>query len=241
MLFLTHSIFNTAPMNKTASFLMLFMAGVYTGYTQKCTLYVPNKVGAVIETTSYDKKGKETGTNTLTIKAITNVAEGTQFLVENISKQKKSEEVPPTEYTFLCKGDRFVMDMKQFVPKEQVQSYKDAKIEATDLDYPATMQVGQSLTDGRITVSLTQEGMPIPMVTSVDILNRKVTGREDVVTRAGSFNCYKIEYDVAIKMMFKINFKVTEWVAESVGSVKSETRDTNGKLSGSTLLTRLVN
>ena len=34
---------------------------------QDCDFYFPNEKGVVIETTSYDKKGKETGVGTTTI------------------------------------------------------------------------------------------------------------------------------------------------------------------------------
>ncbi len=73
------------------------------------------------------------------------------------------------------------------------------------------------------------------------ILNRKIKGFDDITTPAGIFKCYIIDYDVALKMMFKLDFKITEWVAEGIGSVISETRDSGGKLNGSNLLTRFIN
>ena len=74
---------------------------------------------------------------------------------------------------------------------------------------------------------------------SVSITNRKVEAVENITTPAGTFECYKITYDVATKMMINVKMKATEWYAKNVGMVKSESYTSDGKLAGSTLLTGL--
>jgi hypothetical protein len=71
------------------------------------------------------------------------------------------------------------------------------------------------------------------------VFNRKVEAVENLTTPAGTFECYKISYDIATKMMVNVKAKATEWYSNGVGMVKSETYSTDGKLIGSNVLTAL--
>ena len=72
---------------------------------------------------------------------------------------------------------------------------------------------------------------------NISISNRKVEAAENLTTPAGTFECYKISCDVAIKMMINVKTKSIEWYAKGVGMVKSESYNTDGKLMGSNVLT----
>jgi len=76
---------------------------------------------------------------------------------------------------------------------------------------------------------------------NVWITNRKVEAIEDITTPAGTFTCYKISSDVETKMMMKISIKSVEWYAKNVGTVRTESYNNNGKLTGYTLLTDFKN
>jgi hypothetical protein len=73
----------------------------------------------------------------------------------------------------------------------------------------------------------------------VNISNRKVLGNETVTVPAGTFNCYKITYDVETKLMFKINTNVVEYINKGVGNVKTETYDKKGKMLSATVLSEV--
>jgi hypothetical protein len=71
------------------------------------------------------------------------------------------------------------------------------------------------------------------MKTVMNIVNRVVTGQESIKTPAGTFDCYKIEYDVETTMMnMKTAGKVRQWIAKGVGTVRSENADAKGALTG---------
>ena len=72
---------------------------------------------------------------------------------------------------------------------------------------------------------------------TMNISNRKVDAVESITTPAGTFECYKISYDVAMKMMMNMKSKGVEWYAKGVGLVKNETYSSDGKLLGSNVLT----
>lgn len=221
----------------TLTILLLILVSV-TAMAQKCNLYIPDKEGAVLERTFYDTKDKETSKQILTVKKVSNTNEGLKIDVNSLTTQK---DIEPSEvdYTMWCKDGKFFVDMKQFVSKEQVSSFQNTTVEATEMDYPAEMNVGQTLVDGKITISMVQEGMPMPIKTTIDILNRRITAQEDITTAAGTFSCYKIEYDLQIKIMMKIQIKAAEWIAQDIGTVKSESYNKKGKLTGYSLLTQI--
>ena len=62
--------------------------------------------------------------------------------------------------------------------------------------------------------------------------NRKVEAVERVTTEAGTFECFKVSYDVMTDAMIDIRTKGIEWIAKDVGAVRTETYNKNGKLTG---------
>jgi hypothetical protein len=60
----------------------------------------------------------------------------------------------------------------------------------------------------------------------MDIINRKVVGKEQVTTAAGSWDCYKISSNTKMKIKtmgigVPMNMDVTEWFAPGFGVVKT--------------------
>ena len=77
------------------------------------------------------------------------------------------------------------------------------------------------------------------MSMDMDITNRKVEGKESVTTPAGTFECYKISYDMFSKMsIMKMNFKNIEYLSENSGVVRTESYRSNGSLMSYTVLTK---
>jgi len=104
--------------------------------------------------------------------------------------------------------------------------------------FPSDLSVGDELPDASITVSIKSSGVNMFTMT-VWITNRKVEAREEMTTPAGTFDCFKMSYDIETKMMVKVQSKAVQWFTEDVGMVKSESYNKNGKLVGYSLLTDL--
>jgi hypothetical protein len=100
------------------------------------------------------------------------------------------------------------------------------------------MKAGDLLKNGDMKIAFSSGGMTI-MNMSFSVTNRKVEAVESVTTPAGTFDCYKISFDVATKMMVNVKTKGVEWYAKGVGMVKTETYSTDGKLLGSNILTSI--
>jgi hypothetical protein len=135
--------------------------------------------------------------------------------------------------------------MERFVPTEMMSAYKDMEVtmDGDYLEIPADLEVGQNLPDGTISmqVKMAGAGMNLSDI-KVNIINRKVEAEESVTTPAGTFNCVKLTYDTetdmkAMGMGRKMLFKSTDWLAEGVGVIKTESYDDKGKLMSYSLLT----
>ncbi len=209
-------------------------------FGQDCAFYYPKQEGATLEITNYNRKDKVTGR---TIQKITNVQESGNSLkatVQMKSYDDKDELIFESEVDVMCKDNEFNLSMENFINGQQMSAFSEADvtIDSDNLRYPANMKPGQELNDGVINISVNNAGMPMMnMTTTID--NRKVEGKEKITTPAGTFDCFKISYDITSKMMVSVTMKAVEWISMEAGVVKSESYKSNGKLMGYSLLTNL--
>jgi len=206
---------------------------------QDCQGYFPVKKGTFMETKNYDAKGKLTGTNQQTILAVEPLPDGLSLKVKSDQFDNKDKLTFSQDLGMRCENGVFFLDMKNYLDPSAMGGMKDMEMSVSglDLEFPNTMQVGQILNDAEITMKMMSGGMAM-LTMSVKMTNRKVEALEDVTTPAGTFNCYKISYDMEVKSIIKMNLKATQWVARNVGAVKNEAYDKNGRLSSYSLLTQ---
>lgn len=75
----------------------------------------------------------------------------------------------------------------------------------------------------------------------INISGAAYMGEEKVSTTAGKFDCIKISYLKRTKIILKTEtVRVTEWYAEGIGLVKSESYNTKGEPDGKTILVKIV-
>lgn len=75
----------------------------------------------------------------------------------------------------------------------------------------------------------------------INISGAAYMGEEKVSTTAGKFDCIKISYLKRTKIVLKTEtVRVTEWYAEGIGLVKSESYNTKGEPDGKTILVKIV-
>jgi len=207
---------------------------------QDCPMYYPDQENTQMEYKQYDKKGNLSGSSVQKIIAIRKSAGSTEAEIASEHFDAKGKSLGSVTLTAKCENGVFFIDMKNYMSPESMESYEDMEmtIEGGNLEMPWTMKAGDVLKNGDLKMSFASGGMTI-MNMSVSITNRKVEAVENITTPAGTFECYKITYDVATKMMINVKMKATEWYAKNVGMVKSESYTSDGKLAGSTLLTGL--
>ncbi len=218
--------------------IVIFVLSTYlvTGMVaQDCPLYYPDIVNTQMEYKQYDKKGNLTSSS---IQKITDVKKaGSGYVVEVAAEtfDAKGKSLGTANLTARCEAGVYYIDMKNMMGS--MEAYKDyeMKMEGGNLELPASMKAGDLLKDGSMKISFSSNGMNV-MNMSFSVTNRKVVGIETITTPAGTFECYKISYDLATKMMISVKTKATEWYAKGTGLIKSESYSTDGKILSSNVL-----
>ena len=223
---------------KALIFISLLPVAISARSQDSSSSFFPMKEGTMIEMTNYNKAGIEQGKNVTTVLSVKKTTTGTLVKLKSESDARNSG---PMEYTAKCDGKSFSISMKSFIPAsmQRVDGGSEMTVDAGDLIYPNSLSVGDRLNDGMVTLNVTMGTMT--MKTVINIRNRVVTGKETLKTKAGTYDCFKIEYDIETTGMsnMKIMSKVKQWVAKGVGTVKSETYNTKGELTGYSQLTYL--
>lgn len=221
---------------------VLLIAGfiIISGYftlAQQCKFYYPKTEGAKLEYTSYDGKDKMTGSSIQVVKNLNEQANAISALVQVQMFDKKGKDLGTKEYEVKCENGVYSVDMKSFMDPATMEAYEEmeVKVNSNNLEIPSNLAVGDVLNDGKLEITVFSEGMRILGITT-DITQRKVEGKEQITTDAGTFDCFKITYTITTKTMFSVRVEATDWIAENVGTVKSETYS-RGKSMGYSLLT----
>lgn len=229
-------------MKKSVFISFVFAVITLISVAQDCDSYFPSQVGTVFDVTQYDDKDKVQSVTTTTVTSAENVTDGFQVTLSAVYYDTKEKETGKQVYTTLCKDGVFYIDMKSFMPSDgsTQDTEMQMQIEASNMEIPSTLVVGQTLPDAWIKMSFSAEGMPAIMSQTVYTTNRKVEGFEDVTTPAGTYSCVKISFDTEMKMMMSIKTHSVVWYSKGVGTVRTENYDKKGKLQGYSLLTRFV-
>jgi hypothetical protein len=208
---------------------------------QDCPMYYPDKENTQMEYKQYDKKGGLSGSSVQKITGIKKSAGSTEVAVSAESFDAKGKSLGTANLKARCEGGIFYVDMSNYLNQQSTDAYKDMEmsVEGGSLEMPSGMKAGDMLKDGDMKMAFSSGGMNV-MNMAITITNRKVEAVESLTTPAGTFDCYKISYDIATKMMgINVKMKGIEWYAKGVGMVKSESYNKDAKLQGSTLLTSL--
>ncbi|OFX85911.1 MAG: hypothetical protein A2W99_17130 [Bacteroidetes bacterium GWF2_33_16] len=222
---------------KKLALLLLFSVFILASiYAQECVFYYPKTKGALLEYKNFDKKEKLTGKSTYKVKEITETGVIIQATIEYQSFDSKGKDLGKNEYSVKCENGVYSMDMRSFLDAQTMEAYKDMQVDitSTSLEMPSGMKVGDQLPDGKLIVSISNQGVAMMTMTTT-ITDRKVEATEQVTTEAGTFDCLKITYTITTKMMIGMRFEVAQWFAEGVGSIKTENYSKGNKMSSSIL------
>lgn len=204
---------------------------------QQCNDFYSYKTGTSIEYIHNNAKGKLESVSRMTVSDVSTQNGVVSLKTDNVFYDDKEKETYKFQQTYYCQDGNITFDMSNMFDPKTLESYKDMQVTMTSdkLDLPNSLSVGQTLKEGIATMVISNQGMKL-MTMTVRVYNRKVESQETITVPAGSYNCYKITYDVESKVMFKVQGKAAEWYAKGVGMVKQETYDAKGKITGSTLL-----
>jgi hypothetical protein len=228
---------------KKLALLLLLSLTVFNCYSQDCLNYYYLTDNSEIELTITDKKGNVSGKSIYKISNVKKDGNTVSSVIHSIFYNEKGKQLSEAEGKFKCNGASIDVDMKMSISGEQMAAYKDMEVIADDayINYPIKLKIGETLPDGKFNMEIKNNGVPFSGI-DYDVTNRKVESSEKITSPVGSWDCFKIGYD--IKMVIRtmgipvpMNLKAYEWYAPGFGVVKTESYSKNSKLMGQTLLT----
>ena len=230
---------NHSLLNLIIAALLLFSI---SSAAQDCEPYIPMDEGVEFETQSFNHKGKLQSTSKQKIISKTVNGGNLEATIHSELYDKKDNLQSTLDYKIMCKDGVFMVDMSTMLDPEQTKEYQGADIivDGDFLELPSVLTVGQSLNGGVLNVKIGSEEVTM-LTIKVTVSNRKVEAKEKITTPAGTFECYKISFDIETRFIFKIKMTVKEWYSKGVGMVRTESYNKSGKMTGYTILTSFKN
>ena len=195
-------------------------------FSQNCSDYFFLQNNKTIEMGITNKKGKDAGKLVYNISNLKKSGNSTTATVNSEFFDSKGKSISKAVNGVQCDNGTLLMDMKMFIPSAQQAQMGDVSATGSVnyLEYPGNMKEGDALKDASFSMDFKSTAGMAGRVT-IDMTNRKVTGKESVTTPAGTWNCYKISYhskmNFKLLIGFNINNDVTEWYAPGFGVVKT--------------------
>ncbi len=201
--------------------------------------FFPSKEGMVLIYKSFDKKDKLSGMMKYTIEKVNISGSNIDFTYLCESLDNKEKLVFKDEITVHQKGDVMYIDMGNFLNKAAFQQEgtipATVEVKGNNMEIPLNPSPGQTLPDANIEMAMKMGFVNMKM--SAAVTNRKVEAIEDISVSGGTFKCYKFSGDVnTVAMGIKVQAKTVEWFAKGIGTVKTESYDKKGELTGRTEL-----
>ncbi len=217
----------------------IFFSGIMILNGQDCKMYFPQKVGSVREMKTYTAKDKYSGKMQQEVIMKNESGNDVTIKVRTTVYDDKDNPSGTHEVEVRCEGGVFKIDMTDYL-SSLLQAYQSMEVEmkGDNLTIPSSLTEGETLPDASAEIIIRSGGLQI-MDMTVTIMNRKVLGRESLTTEAGTFDCYKISYDVDSRTrLIHMTNQTVEWIAGDVGVIRSEIYDKKGKLGSYSVLTR---
>ncbi len=223
---------------KILIFSFVFLLFFSLSHGQDCKLYFPGQIGSVREMTSFDKKDKITGKTIQEVVDMNKDGNDLTLEVSTLILDADENEISNSTIEIGCVDGVFKIDMSEYL-SDLLEAYQsmEVELEGDNLSFPSKISVGDKLDDATMNIRIINNGIQM-MQMNVKIYNREVLAREKITTDAGTFETYKMSYDMESgTRMITVNTSSVEWIAEDVGIVKSESYNKRGKLTGYSLLT----
>lgn len=222
-------------MKKSIFFISLLLLAVNALFAQDCKNYYYLLNNAEVEMSIFDAKGTAVAKNVYNVLSVNKDGAATVSDFTSTFKDNKGKVLSTGKGQFKCTGGEIMIDMKMSMPNlPQLQNMKMESEGNSFLNYPANLKEGQTLPDGAFEMTGNASGMEMSL--QYKVTNRKVAGKEKVTTAGGTWDCFKITYNMSLSMkMMGMNIPMemvaTEWFAPGFGVVKTESSK-DGKPAG---------
>ncbi len=216
--------------------LIILLLATSVSFSQTCKTYYFLQNNKTIEMTIYNKKGEVNGKQVYMVSNVQTSGNNVTATLNSEMFDKNGKSMVKAVNEIKCTDGVMMMDMKMNMPQTQQTTDVNATASNVYIEYPPNMKEGDNLKDAIMQIVVDNKGMKQTM--DMQVINRKVQGKESITTTAGTWDCYKITNTTKMKIKtmgigIPVNTDVTEWFAPGFGVVKSETK------SGGTAITAI--
>ena len=207
--------------------------------------------GTELHYVNYDEAGQRLSNETVTVYNVVKNASGesAQYLAKIVTNKTKNN----TSYTLYnwnydgnvttCQEDLMYGPYikSDSDPAKYDSKARQAMAEELKLKGDNSFTIKKHASAGESIPDRTYSLISNMLKNEINISGAAYMGEEKVSTTAGKFDCIKISYLKRTKIVLKTEtVRVTEWYAEGIGLVKSESYNTKGEPDGKTILVKIV-
>ncbi len=207
--------------------------------------------GTELHYVNYDEAGQSLSNETVTVYNVVKNASGesAQYLAKIVTNKTKNN----TSYTLYnwnydgnvttCQEDLMYGPYikSDSDPAKYDSKARQAMTEELKLKGDNSFTIKKHASAGESIPDRTYSLISNMLKNEINISGAAYMGEEKVSTTAGKFDCIKISYLKRTKIVLKTEtVRVTEWYAEGIGLVKSESYNTKGEPDGKTILVKIV-
>jgi len=223
-------------------FIILFLTYTYTSAQNNCSQFYTSKKGTKTTLHHFNQKNKLTSKTSYQVLSVNSAGTKTNMTMSmELNDAKKDKPILQTQFKITCDSGTTYLDPESIISPKLFHQYKgmEYSIDGENISIPNALAIGMQLPDGLVKMSIDAGVMSIDM--DIQLKNRKVEAKETLQTPAGNFDCYIISYTnkTSMSMGMSQTYDVKQWVAKGVGLIQQETRKTNGKLLGKSILAKL--
>jgi hypothetical protein len=227
---------------KKQSLLILFLAISVSLFSQDCGGIELFKVNKAFEYSSYNNKNKLQGIQRTQVTAVNKENGVVKATIATTHRDATNKVTYEGSYAVSCYEDRFLIDIQSLIDPRMMTAFSGMKLDVSTMDviFPRSMKVGDNLPDGTLLMKISNETMQLSEVVFT-MRNRKVETIETITTPVGSFECFKISYELYSETKVygfsqKHILQAVDYFSLGLGSVRNETYDKKGKLDMYTVL-----
>ena len=206
--------------------------------------------GTELHYVNYDEAGQSLSNETVTVYNVVKNASGesAQYLAKIVTNKTKNN----TSYTLYnwnydgnvttCQEDLMYGPYikSDSDPAKYDSKARQAMAEELKLKGDNSFTIKKHASAGESIPDRTYSLISNMLKNEINISGAAYMGEEKVSTTAGKFDCIKISYLKRTKIVLKTEtVRVTEWYAEGIGLVKSESYNTKGEPDGKTILVKI--
>ncbi len=224
---------------KTVFTTLLLFCLCAVGISQNdCNKYYPLNEGTKFQITVFDKKEKPTAFIDYDVVNVRKTGGEKIGTIHSKMTDGKGKEIADTSFDVSCNGEVVSIDFKSLMNPQIFEQFgnMEYEISGTNMEWPNNLSVGQKLPDAAMDMKISMSGINMNM--TVSITDRNVVGQETLTTPAGTFNCFVVTYTTETVMGITQRSTAKQWITEKMGAVKTVNYDKNGKITGSSVLTK---